>query len=147
MTGVFRIAADSSPAAAAPGPNWSKLALTKNPFPDSGVLGDTLYTEHMPDVVNRVQLWLDDVAKKRVGEPRSPFALEGTIGAGKTHLLRAWRKPFRSRYLCGNPGSSRELVNAGGGRLLLSTLFGTNLRLGEISATVLSAGDAVSKGS
>lgn len=146
MTGVFRIAADSSTAPQASGPNWSKLGLAKNPFPDSGVLGDTLYTAHMPDVVNRVQLWLDDIAKKRVGEPRSPLALEGTIGAGKTHLLVSMEKAFQDPSLAGGIVVVREnLVNAGGGRLLLSTLFGTNLRLGEVSAAIVGAGDSLGK--
>jgi hypothetical protein len=139
MNAVFQIHADTNPVDESSGPNWSKLGLTKNPFPESGVLGNTAYTAHMPDVVSKVQLWLDDIVKKDVGEPRGPFALEGTIGAGKTHLMAAMEEPLKAQ-----PGVvvvRENLVNAGGGRLLLSTLFGANLRLGEIATKVLASTD------
>ncbi len=142
MNPIFRIEADESATdGSAGGPNWSKLGLTRNPFPESGVLGSVLYTAHMPDVVHKVRLWLNDIAKKRVGEPRNPFALEGTIGAGKTHLLADMERALSDKETV-PPGIiviRENLVNAGGGRLLLSTLFGTNLRLGELAASVLAA--------
>lgn len=139
MKSVFEIDTDVGQGAELSGPNWSRLGLTKNPFPESGVLGNTLYTAHMPDVVSKVGLWLNDVAKKHVGESRSPFALEGTIGAGKTHLLAQLEEPLKKA--AGVTVVRENLVNAGGGRLLLSTLFGANLRLGEIATSVLASPD------
>jgi len=142
---VFKIDADMGQGTELSGPNWPNLGLTKNPFPESGVLGSTLYTDHMPDVFGKVQLWLNDIAKKHVGESRSPFALEGTIGAGKTHLLAAVEAALKE---AGVTVVRENLVNAGGGRLLLSTLFGANLRLGEIATSVLASpdlGEAVDK--
>jgi hypothetical protein len=121
-------------------PNWSKLGLSKNPFPESGVLGSTLYTAHMPDVFNRVSRWLSEVVRTEVGTARGPFALEGTIGAGKTHILAVMENQLKALRLPAGIVVLREnLVNAGGGRLLLSTLFGANLRLGEIAETVVGA--------
>jgi hypothetical protein len=139
MSPVFQVeTARTATAEQHGGPNWSKLGLTKNPFPESGVLGSTLYTAHMPDVVSKVSRWLNEVASKRVVESRAPFALEGTIGAGKTHLLADMEEALR---LAGVTVVRENLVNAGGGRLLLSTLFGANLKLGEVAAGVLGSPD------
>jgi hypothetical protein len=139
-TSAFRIDPAAITNEESTGPNWAKLGLTKNPFPESGVLGDTLYTEHMPEAFSRIERWLNDIAKKRVGEPRSPLALEGTIGAGKTHLLAAMEYTLNQIDEGAHVVVVREnLVNAGGGKLLLSTLFGANLRLGEIAEGVLVA--------
>jgi len=139
MASVFDIKPAS--AKAGPGdPNWAKLGLSKNPFPESGVLGSTLYTAHMPDVFSRVSRWLSEVVRAEVGTPRGPFAIEGTIGAGKTHILVAMENQLNGLRLPTGMMVLREnLVNAGGGKLLLSTLFGANLRLGEIAETVIGA--------
>ncbi len=149
MSHVFQINLGLAPTVASGGPNWGKLSLSKNPFPESGVLGVVHYTEHMPEVVGKVQRWLDEMAGATVGQPRGPFALEGTIGAGKTHLLVQMEEAFKDPKLPTGITVLREnLVNAGGGRLLLSTLFGANLRLGEIAETVLAApglADAIQK--
>lgn len=139
MAPVFQISPPAKKSASEAVTKWSRLGLTKNPFPESGVLGEAFYTGHIPDVVNKVQRWLDDIASKKVGEPRAPFALEGTIGAGKTHLLASMENAFLESDKTGKTIVIREnLVNAGGGRLLLSTLFGANLHLGEIAEEVLS---------
>jgi hypothetical protein len=140
MSPVFHIDPGVVTAQEGLGPDWSKIGLTRNPFPESGVLGSILYTAHMPDVFNRVGLWLNEMARKQVGDSRNPFVLEGTIGAGKTHLLADMEKAFQEPQVAKGVVVVREnLVNAGGGRLLLSTLFGSNLRLGEIASGVLAA--------
>lgn len=140
MSPIFQINPPASGNENVVAEKWARLGLTKNPFPESGVLGEVMYTAHMPDVFSRVQNWLNEIAAKCVGDPRSPFALEGTIGAGKTHLLAAMEDALRKLSPVGRTIVVREnLVNAGGGRLLLSTLFGANLRLGEIADEILSA--------
>lgn len=138
MNPVFQIKTDQRLEGAS-APSWGRLGLDKNPFPESGVLGSTLYTGHIPSVVNKIQVWLNDIAAKRLGEARGPFAIEGTIGAGKTHLLAQMEMALGS-----TPGITairENLVNAGGGRLLLSSLFGANLRLGEIATSILANPD------
>jgi hypothetical protein len=119
------------------GLNWERLGLTQNPFPESGVLGAAIYTQHMPDVFGKVTRWLTEVTDAQVGDPRGPFALEGTIGAGKTHLLAQIERDVNEANRPGIVVIRENLVNAGGGRLLLSTLFGANLRLGEIATAVV----------
>jgi len=134
----FQIQPVAPAADEAGGPNWSKLGLKKNPFPESGVLGSTFYSEHMPDVISRLTRWLNEVVHVSVGQARGPFALEGTIGAGKTHLLADMERSLSGPNLPPGIVVLREnLVNAGGGRLLLSSLFGSKLRLGEIAEGVL----------
>jgi hypothetical protein len=141
MSSLFRIEPEKKAAGSADAPaKWARLGLTSNPFPESGVLGDVIYSAHMPDLVNKITQWLNDIAHKHVGEPRGPFALEGTIGAGKTHLLSHMERALTESSTAGSITVVREnLVNAGGGRLLLSTLFGGNLKLGEIAEGVLKA--------
>lgn len=147
MSSLFRIDPERRAAGAAEAPaKWTRLGLSANPFPESGVLGDVIYSAHMPDVVNKITQWLNDIAHKRVGEARGPFALEGTIGAGKTHLLSHMEKALVEYPTTTGVIVIREnLVNAGGGRLLLSTLFGGNLKLGEIAEGVLKAPSAALK--
>jgi len=119
------------------GVDWASLGLTRNPFPESGVLGEAIYTDHMPDVFRKLTQWLQEVVNADLRASRGPFALEGTIGAGKTHLLAQIERDVNETNTPGITVVRENLVNAGGGRLLLSTLFGSNLRLGEIAATVL----------
>jgi len=135
MSPVFTINPSGKPVAS--GLNWARLGLTQNPFPESGVLGAAIYTDHMPDVFGKVTRWLGEVVNAPVGGPRGPFALEGTIGAGKTHLLAQIERDVNELNNLGIVVIRENLVNAGGGRLLLSTLFGSNLRLGEIAAAAL----------
>jgi hypothetical protein len=101
------------------------------------VLGAAIYTDHMPDVFGKVTRWLNEVVNAPVAGPRGPFALEGTIGAGKTHLLAQIERDVNDTNTPGITAIRENLVNAGGGRLLLSTLFGSNLRIGEIAAKVI----------
>lgn len=139
MSSIFNLDLDETQVVPELDSGWGRLGLAKNPFPESGVHGRVSYVAHMPEVVAKTTHWLQETARKRVGEPRGPFALEGNIGAGKTHLLAAMEQTLKG--LAGVTVVRESLVNAGGGRLLLSTLFGTNLKLGEIASDVLLAPD------
>jgi hypothetical protein len=123
MSGIS-ITGNKSSSKASP---WRQFGLLGNPFPPSGVATDVDYDEHQPNQVQDVISWLN---KSVDPSPQqwSPLAISGSIGVGKTHVLRKMERACAAYRESENLGprimvSSQTLVGAGMKTLLLSNLL------------------------
>ncbi len=66
---------------------WETLGFITNPFPDSGIATTVDYNEHQIDEILRINTWLNETM---VGEKEQfgPLLIKGSIGVGKTHVLK-----------------------------------------------------------
>jgi hypothetical protein len=123
MTGIS-ITASKSPSKVSP---WKQFGLLGNPFPPSGVATDVDYDGHQPDQVREIISWLNKSVDP-TAEQWSPLAISGSIGVGKTHVLRKMERACADYRESENLGSrlmvsSQTLVGAGMKTLLLSNLL------------------------
>ena len=110
---------------------WTKLGLTKNPFPPSGVAEDVDYEAHQPEVERKINQWLSRSLDKNAAQ-WAPLAISGSIGVGKTHVLRRIERAcieFRNSSGLGHRVmvSSHTLTNAGMKNLQLGSLLRESL--------------------
>ena len=96
MGDVFQLPTEADPAKV---PNdFAQFGLEANPFPASGIESGVLYTRHMKTEANAVNRWMREVADATnfngvaASQPVRPLAISGSLGAGKTHLLRAMER-------------------------------------------------------
>jgi hypothetical protein len=106
-----------------------------NPFPEPGLDTGALYIEHMPDQVKKLDAWVTDVLRTTdLDRPRSgpvrPLAIRGSIGVGKTHILKALERDLAQRDLVAVV--RKNLPEEGMDRLLLATLLLGSLPHGDI---------------
>lgn len=106
---------------------WLQHGMTANPFPPSGVATDVDYDEHQPEVVERVNSWLGRTVNRDT-RSWSPLAVSGSIGVGKTHVLRKIERACREYRDAQGLGaklmvSSHTLTSAGMKSLMLSNLL------------------------
>jgi hypothetical protein len=106
---------------------WPRYGLTENPFPPSGVPTDVDYDAHQPDEVRAISTWLTKSVEESTTQ-WSPLAISGSIGVGKTHVLRKMERACAAFRDAENLGprlmlSSQTLVGSGMKTLLLSNLL------------------------
>ena len=106
---------------------WRQFGLLSNPFPPSGVATDVDYDEHQPKQVEEIVSWLNKSVDPSA-QQWSPLAISGSIGVGKTHVLRKMERACEAYRESENLGSrlmvsSKTLVESGMKTLLLSNLL------------------------
>lgn len=114
----LHLPADEAPR---PAPRWKQLGLLENPFPESGVATSIDYNDHQEAEIARINAWLERCVDPDA--PRwGPLLIKGSIGVGKTHVLRrierAIEEAGRNAYP-GKVGVSYHLVTGSGAKNLL----------------------------
>lgn len=105
-----------------------------NPFPEPGLDTGALYVGHMREQVRKLNAWVTGVLAETdpdrgASGPVRPLALRGSIGVGKTHLLKTLERELSRR-----PHVAvvrKNLPEEGMDRLLLSTLLLGSLPHGD----------------
>jgi hypothetical protein len=103
---------------------FAQYGLVDNPFPAAGIDSGLLYSDHMVDELRRVNEWLTRVQRATEGSsatPVPPLALFGSLGVGKTHLLRYLERGLEQNNL--SPVLRKGLADEGVTRLVLANLF------------------------
>jgi hypothetical protein len=105
-----------------------------NPFPEPGLDTGALYVEHMLGQVKKLDTWVTDVlAATDLERPRSgpvrPLAIRGSIGVGKTHVLKTLERGLTRRDRVAVV--RKNLPEEGMDRLLLATLLLGSLPQGD----------------
>jgi hypothetical protein len=106
---------------------WRQFGLLGNPFPPSGVATDVDYDQHQPEQVQEIISWLNKSVDPSAQE-WAPLAISGSIGVGKTHVLRKMERACQEYRESENLGprlmvSLQTLVGTGMKTLLLSNLL------------------------
>src|SRR5258708_214831 len=106
---------------------WRRFGLLGNPFPPSGVATEVDYDQHQPEQVQEIVSWLNKGVDPSARQ-WSPLAISGSIGVGKTHVIRKMERACADYRDSENLGSrlmisSQTLVGAGMRTLLLSNLL------------------------
>lgn len=116
---------------ASSGASFSAHGFISNPFPADGVDSEVFYSSHLESELERVNSWLEESQVNADGfeeghsKPFRPLAIRGSIGVGKTHLLRSIERGLAST---GNARVLRKaLTDDGMQRILLSTVLLTGL--------------------
>jgi hypothetical protein len=107
---------------------WAKYGLDANPFPGSGVATNVDYDAYLGPQLERVNNWLAESVSSGAAE-RRPLLLKGSIGVGKTHILRrieravsSYAGQFSSEQ--GTAAATYHIVTGAGAKsLLLSNLL------------------------
>lgn len=101
---------------------FQKFGLNGNPFPPSGIDSGVFYADHMREELQRINTWIADVDRAtKEGEAVSPLAIYGSLGVGKTHLLKSLEQGLNLRQK--SPALRKELGDEGLSRLVLADLF------------------------
>ena len=74
---------------------WRQFGFLENPFPASGVATDVDYDAHQPDEILDINSWLTKSVEPKAKQ-WSPLAISGSIGVGKTHVLRKMERACTS---------------------------------------------------
>ena len=117
MSDVFQLPTGTPPQAA--GSDFAKFGLAENPFPASGIESGVLYTRHMQDEAGKVNSWISEVSVAE--QSFRPLAVSGSLGAGKTHLLRTLERGLRANPK--TPVLRRALTEEGMTRIVLANLI------------------------
>lgn len=107
-----------------------------NPFPDPGLDTGAFYRGHMSAQVTQIEAWVHEVdvstdLEHESSGPVRPLAVRGSIGVGKTHLLKALEAQLSSRDHCAVV--RKNIPEEGMDRLLLATLLLNSLPRGDES--------------
>ncbi|HSN97248.1 MAG TPA: hypothetical protein VLS89_03085 [Candidatus Nanopelagicales bacterium] len=129
----FRLGARALPDAADPNP-FTVTGFAGNPFPEPGLDTGALYVAHMSEQVKALDAWVNDVEdatdlKRAASGPVRPIAVRGSIGVGKTHLLKTLERDLSTRSL--TAVIRKNLPDEGMDRLLLATLLLGSLPRGD----------------
>lgn len=123
MSDIFQIPVDGGPALGDGA--FAVFNLNGNPFPAVGLSSGVLYTGHLASELREVNKWIQEIADATASagdaRPIRPLALYGSLGVGKTHLLRTL-----DAGLSRNPQTPvlrKGLADEGMARLTLSGLF------------------------
>lgn len=117
---------------------WSAYGLLDNPFPTSGVNTVADYEEHQKEQVAHINEWLASVVKAET-KRWAPLVLKGSVGVGKTHVLRRIERvlvDYRDKVLARTDSpatlavSSHTLPGISSRSLLLSNILQEGLRAG-----------------
>jgi hypothetical protein len=105
---------------------FAKFELTENPFPAAGIDSGAFYKDHMVDELRRVNEWLREVgnATSNPDPGKSavrPLALFGSLGVGKTHLLRYLERGLDQNVK--SPVLRKGLAEEGMTRIVLANLM------------------------
>lgn len=104
---------------------FAKYGLEGNPFPAVGLDSGVLYTQHMKAELGTVNGWIQEVGRAtgRDGNagPVPPLAVYGSLGVGKTHLLRTLEVGLHQDRR--TPVLRRALTEEGMTRLVLANLI------------------------
>jgi hypothetical protein len=106
---------------------WEKFALGANPFPASGIAVGVDYDEHQKEQVKKINAWLIKSVLPDTDQ-WSPLAIKGSIGVGKTHVLKRMESTsidFQKRERLGGAMlvTYHTLMGAGMKGLQLSSLL------------------------
>ena len=74
--------------------SWRRYGLQENPFPRSGVATNVDYDDHQQSQIQDVNSWLTRTVAAQTKQ-WSPLAISGSIGVGKTHVLRRMERAIR----------------------------------------------------
>ena len=114
------------PDAPRPRPRWEALEFAMNPFPESGVATGVDYNEHQKKEIHSINEWLRKTVDAEAKQWR-PLLIKGSIGVGKTHVLRRIERVIdgSSKHASqGEVGVSYHIVTGLGVRnLLLSNIL------------------------
>lgn len=115
---------------------FEAAGYVSNPFPDPGLDTGAFYREHMSAQVGQIEAWVHDVdvstdLERESSGPVRPLAVRGSIGVGKTHLLKALEVQLSSRDHCAVV--RKNIPEEGMDRLLLATLLLNSLPRGDES--------------
>jgi hypothetical protein len=122
VSDLFQLPVGKSQAAS--GSPFEKFGLAENPFPAAGIDSGTFYRDHMLDELRRVNDWLHDVSTATAADPPKPvrpLALFGSLGVGKTHLLRYLERGLKASGK--SPVLCKALADEGMTRILLANLL------------------------
>lgn len=125
MSDVFQLPTEAAPNNFAN--VFAAFGLEANPFPASGIESGVLYARHMMAEANAVNHWIQEVANATklngvvASQPVRPLAISGSLGAGKTHLLRAMERGLQRNLK--TPVLRRPLTEEGMTRLVLANLI------------------------
>ncbi len=117
MSDAFQLPTGAEPRPVEGG--FADFGLTENPFPASGIGSGVLYTRHMQAEVGKVNAWINEVVA--AGDSYRPLAISGSLGAGKTHLLRTLERGLRAKEK--TPVLRRPLTEEGMTRIVLANLI------------------------
>jgi hypothetical protein len=114
--------------------SFAATGYAGNPFPEPGLDTGALFVEHMPAQVRRLDAWVTDVLvstdlKRPTSGPVRPLAIRGSIGVGKTHLLKTLERDLSRRDRVAVV--RKNLPEEGMDRLLLATLLLGSLPHGD----------------
>lgn len=123
MPDLFQLPLGTASAPSASNP-FARYGLVDNPFPAAGIDSGLLYSNHMLDELRRVNEWLTRVQRATEGSvpnPVPPLAIFGSLGVGKTHLLRYLERGLEQSK--SSPVLRKGLADEGVTRLVLANLF------------------------
>ncbi len=105
---------------------FERFDLRDNPFPAAGVDSGVLYQRHMEKEIAQINRWIQEVGNataldKGSPGPVHPLAIYGSIGVGKTHLLRYLQRGLSQNEF--TPVLRKGLADEGMTRLVLANLF------------------------
>lgn len=103
-----------------------KFGIRENPFPPSGVSSSVFFGEHLTRELLEVKLWVNQGAQRADRASYQPLAIEGSLGVGKTHLLKTIHRELRLTQRA--ESLYCNLTDQGSERLLLSSLLLNSLR-------------------
>lgn len=117
-----------------PRSRWEALGFAMNPFPESGVATGVDYNEHQKEEIHAINAWLGRTVDPKATQWR-PLLIKGSIGVGKTHVLRRIERVIENSSKHATPskvGVSYHIVTGLGVRNLLLS----NLLLEALQATL-----------
>lgn len=110
---------------------WHPYELAENPFPPTGVDADVNFEDHQHGQIRQINKWLGDTVDVRA-RMWSPLVLKGSVGVGKTHVLRGIERVltgFREETTGRTVHVTRHTVPGISSRsLLLSSILAEGLR-------------------
>lgn len=122
------------------------LGYARSPFPEPGLDTGAFYVGHMEPQVEIIERWVSeaDIAtrfERPSPSPIRPLAIRGSIGVGKTHVLKALEKTLASREDLAV--TRKSLPEEGMERILLANLLLHNIPLGNQDANVVAVSSSV----
>jgi hypothetical protein len=110
------------------------LGYVRNPFPEPGLDTGAFYIRHMEPQIKALETWVSDAQAATdpvspAHQPVRPIAIRGSIGVGKTHVLKALEKDLSEGD--GLAVTRKNLPEEGMERILLANLLLHNLPSGH----------------
>ncbi len=130
MSRVFQLGRPKGPSESSERARFERHGFVGNPFPEPGLERGVLYSGHMEGELERINTWLERTQNLALGDPVTPLAIRGTIGVGKTHLLKAIQDGLEAGgeriFVCRRALTEESMKN-----LLLATLLLHSLPEGD----------------